>query len=224
MLAWLSRVEQMEAAFYAEAEDRGALKGELAEFARLVGRQERAHADALEKALGGTIRPSAPEFDFKDVTGYPDRSRRRRSSWSRSPWRPSTVRFRTSRAKRLLPRHGDRLGRGPPRRRRATSRAATRPRGPPTAPPPRPRRAARYRGHRLRGVDDERLFGDLLSRSTLEAVDQRRRDRRGCRRAHRRDPDRLPAQGPSSGALLRRRHSRLPRRPSRASRRRTSPS
>lgn len=72
VLGWLLRVEQMEAAFYAEAEDRGALKGELAEFARLVGRQERAHVDALEKALGGNP-PEAPEFDFKDVTGDPDR-------------------------------------------------------------------------------------------------------------------------------------------------------
>ena len=72
VLEWLLQVEQLEAAFYGEAEDRGALNGELAEFAERVGRQERAHVDALEKAIGGNA-PEAPEFDFKDATSEPDK-------------------------------------------------------------------------------------------------------------------------------------------------------
>jgi hypothetical protein len=72
VLVWLLQVERLEAAFYTEAEDRGALNGELAEFARLVGRQERAHVDALEKAIGGNP-PEAPDFDFKDATTDPDK-------------------------------------------------------------------------------------------------------------------------------------------------------
>jgi Ferritin-like domain len=72
VLEWLLQVEQLEAAFYAEAVDRGALNGELAEFAELVGRQERAHVDALKNAIGGNA-SEAPEFDFKDATSEPDK-------------------------------------------------------------------------------------------------------------------------------------------------------
>jgi hypothetical protein len=70
VLEWLLQVEQLQAAFYTEAEDRGRLRGEPAEFAELVGKQERAHVDALEKALGGSA-PKSPAFDFEDTTSDP---------------------------------------------------------------------------------------------------------------------------------------------------------
>ncbi len=45
-------LEYLEAAFYTEAVEMGALDGELALFARVVGRHERAHVKALRAALG----------------------------------------------------------------------------------------------------------------------------------------------------------------------------
>lgn len=60
-------LEYLQAAFYADAVSRGALTGELAEFARVVGAQERRHVDALRKRLAGAARPE-PEFDFGDTT------------------------------------------------------------------------------------------------------------------------------------------------------------
>ena len=68
VFSWLLVVEQLEAAFYTEAERRGALRGELRELARRVGEQERAHVAILERALGGG-RSKPPAFDFGDVTG-----------------------------------------------------------------------------------------------------------------------------------------------------------
>lgn len=65
VLKWLLQVEYLEAGFYTEAERRGALKGELREFAALVGEQERAHVDALERALGAKA-TNKPKFDFGD--------------------------------------------------------------------------------------------------------------------------------------------------------------
>jgi Ferritin-like domain len=65
VLDWLLQVEHLQAAFYTEAERRGALKGEVREFAALVGRQERAHVEALERTLGATKRL---EFDFGETT------------------------------------------------------------------------------------------------------------------------------------------------------------
>lgn len=70
VLEWLLRVEYLQAAFYTEAERRGALQGELLEFAALVGEQERAHVAALEKTLGGNA-TRRPEFDFKTATTDP---------------------------------------------------------------------------------------------------------------------------------------------------------
>ena len=43
VLEWLLESEQLQAAFYTEAERRGALRGELRELAVRVGEQERAH-------------------------------------------------------------------------------------------------------------------------------------------------------------------------------------
>ena len=63
-------VEDLQAAFYADALDRGALSGELLEFARVVGRHERAHADHIRKALGAGA-PTAPRFDFGEASAGP---------------------------------------------------------------------------------------------------------------------------------------------------------
>jgi Ferritin-like domain len=65
-------LEELEAAFYGDAEDRGALRGELAEFARIVGEHERAHVAFLRKALAGQAEPR-PRFDFGNTTSDPDR-------------------------------------------------------------------------------------------------------------------------------------------------------
>ena len=61
------QLEELEAAFYADAEARGALRGELAEFARIVGEHERAHVAFLRKALGSQADPK-PSFDFGNTT------------------------------------------------------------------------------------------------------------------------------------------------------------
>lgn len=68
ILNYALTLEYLEAAFYAEANARGALSGELATFARTVGEHENAHVTALQRALG----PKAvkrPSFDFKGTTG-----------------------------------------------------------------------------------------------------------------------------------------------------------
>lgn len=72
VLEWLLQVEYLEAGFYSEAERRGALNGEPREFAALVGEQERAHVDALERALG-TKATNKPTFDFGDAVADPRR-------------------------------------------------------------------------------------------------------------------------------------------------------
>jgi hypothetical protein len=72
VLDWLLPVEQLQAAFYTEAERRGALRGELRELSQVVGEQERAHVAALERAVGGAA-SSRPEFDFGDATSDPQR-------------------------------------------------------------------------------------------------------------------------------------------------------
>jgi Ferritin-like domain len=72
VLEWLLQVEYLQVAFYTEVERRGALKGELREFAALVGRQERAHVDSLEKTLGSNNTSKRPEFDFGRTTTNPE--------------------------------------------------------------------------------------------------------------------------------------------------------
>ena len=72
VLEWLLQVEYLEAGFYSEAERRGALNGEPREFAALVGEHERAHVDALERALG-TKATNKPTFDFGDAVTDPRR-------------------------------------------------------------------------------------------------------------------------------------------------------
>jgi hypothetical protein len=64
-------LEYLQSAFYAEAEEQGALRGELAEFARVVGAQERRHVERLQELLGSAAQPE-PELDLEDVTSDED--------------------------------------------------------------------------------------------------------------------------------------------------------
>ncbi len=56
-------LEFLEAEFYTQAEENGQLRGELAEFASVVGAHERAHVEFLQGALGGSA-VAKPTFDF----------------------------------------------------------------------------------------------------------------------------------------------------------------
>jgi rubrerythrin len=68
VLEWLLQVEYLQEAFYTDADRRGALDGELREFASLVAQQERAHVAELERALGANNSRERPDFDFGDAT------------------------------------------------------------------------------------------------------------------------------------------------------------
>ena len=65
-------LEQLQAAFYSEAVERGALHGELREFAEVVRGHELAHVEFVRKVLGSAARP-APRFHFGDATGDPQK-------------------------------------------------------------------------------------------------------------------------------------------------------
>jgi Ferritin-like domain len=65
-------LEQLQATFYTEAARAGTLRGELLQFAQIVGGHERAHVAALSKALGPAAgRP--PTFHFGNATRNPAR-------------------------------------------------------------------------------------------------------------------------------------------------------
>jgi len=64
-------LEYVEAAFYAEARAKGALRGELRTFAEVVGGHEQQHLAFLKKALGGKARPK-PKTVFGKATTDPD--------------------------------------------------------------------------------------------------------------------------------------------------------
>lgn len=68
-LEYLLELEELQAAFYAEALKTGSLKGELREYARVVGEHEREHVAYLRKALGGGRKAQA--YDFGDATSTP---------------------------------------------------------------------------------------------------------------------------------------------------------
>ena len=67
ILNYALTLEYLEAAFYTEAGQMGALSGVLGSFARIVGAHERAHVAALKKALGSAA-VAKPSFDFKGTT------------------------------------------------------------------------------------------------------------------------------------------------------------
>lgn len=60
-------LEQLQAAFYADALKRGVLRGDVREFAEIVHAHEVAHVAFLQKVLGRAARP-APPFHFGDAT------------------------------------------------------------------------------------------------------------------------------------------------------------
>ena len=64
-------LEYVESAFYAEARARGALRGELREFVRVVGAHEQQHLSALKDALGSNAR-NEPRLRFGKATTDPD--------------------------------------------------------------------------------------------------------------------------------------------------------
>jgi rubrerythrin len=64
-------VEDLQSAFYADALAKGALDGELKEFAQIVGDHEKAHADHIRQALGASA-PQAPQFDFANTNSSPE--------------------------------------------------------------------------------------------------------------------------------------------------------
>ena len=65
-------LEELQAAFYEDAVERGSLSGELLEFAEEVGSQEREHVAFVRSALGSAAR-EAPAFDFGDATTSAER-------------------------------------------------------------------------------------------------------------------------------------------------------
>jgi hypothetical protein len=65
------RVEHVQAALYAQANAGGALRGELAAFARLLADQERRHVAALAGLLGADADP-APKLRLGDAVRDPD--------------------------------------------------------------------------------------------------------------------------------------------------------
>ncbi len=67
ILNYALTLEYLEAEFYTRAENSGKLKGQLAQFAKVVGAHERAHVKALKAALGRKA-VKKPRFDFKGVT------------------------------------------------------------------------------------------------------------------------------------------------------------
>ena len=68
-------LEYLQDAFYTEAERIGALKGELARQARIVGAHERAHVKALRQTLGSAAVAQA-RFNFHGATESEDAFRR----------------------------------------------------------------------------------------------------------------------------------------------------
>jgi ferritin-like protein len=64
-------LEELTAAFYADALAKGRLAGELRQFARTVGAHERAHVRFIRDALGAKAR-RRPTFDFGSATSDED--------------------------------------------------------------------------------------------------------------------------------------------------------
>jgi hypothetical protein len=71
ILRFLLQLEYLQEDFYADALEKGALRGELREFAEIVAEHERAHVEFLERKLGGAA--TRPTFQFADRTSDPKR-------------------------------------------------------------------------------------------------------------------------------------------------------
>jgi Ferritin-like domain len=71
ILNFLLSLEYLQSALYAEADSPGRLDGELAAFARVVGKHEERHVERLKRLLGDVASP-APELDLEDVTSDED--------------------------------------------------------------------------------------------------------------------------------------------------------
>ena len=67
ILNYALTLEYLEAAFYAEANEKGALSGQYKKFSQVVGEHEAAHVDALKEALGSKA-GKKPAFDFQGTT------------------------------------------------------------------------------------------------------------------------------------------------------------
>lgn len=67
VLNFVLLLEELEAAFYAEALARRRLTGELRQYAGIVGAHERAHVRFIRRVLGGKAR-RRPGFDFGSAT------------------------------------------------------------------------------------------------------------------------------------------------------------
>jgi rubrerythrin len=67
ILNYALTLEYLEAAFYAEANEKGKLNGITARFVQVVGAHEAAHVSALKSALGSKA-TKEPSFDFKGTT------------------------------------------------------------------------------------------------------------------------------------------------------------
>jgi hypothetical protein len=63
-------LEELQAAFYSEALERGGLRGDLRDFARVVGAHERAHVAFLRQVLGSAAGPTR-SFHFGEATSNP---------------------------------------------------------------------------------------------------------------------------------------------------------
>jgi hypothetical protein len=72
ILQFLLQLDYLQAEFYSAASTRGRLRGELREFAEVVGAHEREHVALLEKRLGRRAAPK-PTFDFGDATDNANR-------------------------------------------------------------------------------------------------------------------------------------------------------
>jgi hypothetical protein len=71
VLNFILLIEEMQSALYAEALDRGRLRGELRRFAQVVGAHEREHVRFIRNALGGKAR-RRPALDFGTATSDAD--------------------------------------------------------------------------------------------------------------------------------------------------------
>lgn len=72
VLNFLLELEELQAAFYADAVERGSLRGESQEFAEVLAGHEREHVDFLRETLGSAAR-EAGTFDFGEVTADTER-------------------------------------------------------------------------------------------------------------------------------------------------------